>query len=259
MLPQLGLSLRNLLVQLVVVALGGRLVRLLGLLGRRGGLGLGPRAERLALLADVGLLGLGAALLGLRVGNDVLFVEPQLVRQPDGQGGGGGALDVDAADVAPRLGHPFADEAGRHGVDVVGDLLRRPVGVADADGGVGRRGQADERGAEGLFNLLGDVGGGASVDAVVLVLGGPVALGALAVGLGSLGGEDDGDGPLGGGLVECLAEDLGQAVDDAVVGEEDVVLGEELALGVVLAVLGLELAKVDDAGDALAQLRGELV
>ena len=34
-------------------------------------------------------------------------------------------------------------------------------------------------------------------------------------------------------------------------------LGEELALGVVLAELGLELGEADDAGDALAQVGGE--
>jgi hypothetical protein len=37
------------------------------------------------------------------------------------------------------------------------------------------------------------------------------------------------------------------------------VLGEELALGLVLGELGLELGEADDAGDALAQGLGELV
>jgi hypothetical protein len=37
------------------------------------------------------------------------------------------------------------------------------------------------------------------------------------------------------------------------------VLGEELALGLVLAVLCLELGDVDDAGDLFAQLGGEVV
>lgn len=71
--------------------------------------------------------------------------------------------------------------------------------------------------------------------------------------------QHNGDGPLERRLVEGLAEDLREAVDDTVVGEKDVVLGEELALGLVLAELGLDLREVDDTGDTIAQLGGELV
>lgn len=35
-------------------------------------------------------------------------------------------------------------------------------------------------------------------------------------------------------------------------------LGKELPLGLILAILSLELAKVNDTGDALAELGGEL-
>lgn len=64
---------------------------------------------------------------------------------------------------------------------------------------------------------------------------------------------------LGSRLVKRFAEQLRQAIDDAVVAEKDVVLGKELPLGLVLRKLGLELGDVDDAPDALAQARGELV
>ena len=244
MLLQLGLALRNLLVQLVIVGLWFGLFRLLRL-----GLLLDVLAVgRLALLAAVFLLE------GLSVRHNVLVVEPQLVGQPDGQGDGLGALDVDAADVAPLLRHPLPQQSRHHGVDVVGDLLGGEAGAADAHGGVGGGGQADEGGADGLLYLTGDLGGGRGVDGAGGLL---VPLGPLAVDLRRPGLQGDGDGPLLGGLVEGLAKDLGQAVDDAVVGEEEVVLGEELALGLVLAELGPQLGVIDDAGDAAAQGGGE--
>jgi hypothetical protein len=258
-----SLALGNLLVELGVVALGHLLLLLgLGLLlggGRLGGgSGLvlfgGGGLDVLTLLANVGLLALGV--LGLGVGNDVLLVDPELLGQPDGQGDRLGALDVDASDVAPLVGHPLAHEGGDDGVDVGGNLLGGPVGPANLDGSVCGRGQADEGRGQGLFDLLGDLSGGGGVDGA-LNLG---ALGLLAFGgLGLAGLQDNRDGTLLGGLEEGLAEDLGQAVDDAVVAEEDVVLGKELALGLVLAKLGLDVGKVDDTGDALAQLSGELV
>lgn len=248
------------LVQLVVVALRLGLALLGGLLGllSRGSISLllGAVVGSLALLANVGLFSSLESLgLALGIGNDVLVVQPELVGQPDGQGGGLGALDVDALDVAPLLGHPLVDNGGGDGLDVGSQLLGGPVGEAHADGGVCGGGEADEGRRQGLFNLLGDISGGAGVDLAVLLLG----LGLLAVDLAGLWLEDDGDGALEGGLVKGLAEDLGQAVDDAVVAEEDVVLGEELALGLVLAVLCLELGDVDDAGHLLAQLGGEVV
>lgn len=264
LLPQL-LLLRhgNLLVELRVVALGQGLGRggLLGLLGRRLGLllllllSLGGGLDRLALLANVGLLRDGLGLLAA-VGDDVLLLEPELVRQPDGQRGRLLALDVDALDVGPLLRHPLLDERLDDGLDVLGDLRGGEAGVAHADGRVGRGRQADERAADGLLDLSRDVLRRAGADGALGLLGGLLA---LAVDAGGLGGEHDWDGALGGALVEGLAEGLGQAVDDAVVGEEDVVLGVELALGLILLPLGLELADIDDAGDALAQRLGEVV
>ena len=52
---------------------------------------------------------------------------------------------------------------------------------------------------------------------------------------------------------------LGQAVDDSVVGKEDVMVVEQLALGLVCLELGLEMGDVDDAGDAVAQVLRELL
>lgn len=51
---------------------------------------------------------------------------------------------------------------------------------------------------------------------------------------------------------------LGKTVDNSVVGKEDVMVVEQLALGLVCLELGLEVGNVDDAGDAVAQVLGEL-
>jgi len=69
--------------------------------------------------------------------------------------------------------------------------------------------------------------------------------------------EHDGDGSLGGGLVEGLTQRLGKSVDYPVVTEENVVRGVELALGFVLPELGPELGVANDAGYARSQLGGE--
>lgn len=258
LLSQSSLALRNLLVQGVVVARGLLLpLLLLGLFGR-GGLDLLSAVERLALLANVGLCGslLNSLGLGLFIISDnVLLVQPEFIGQPDGQGSCLGALDVDALNVAPLGGHPLLNEGGGHGVNVGGDLLGGPVGESDAHGGVGGGCEADKGGAEGLFNLLGDVGGGASID---LALDGLLGLGPLAVDLGDLGGQDNRNGSLLRGLVESLAEDLGQAVDDAVVTKEDIVLRKQLTLSLILIEFGLELAEIDNSRNLLAQLGGEL-
>lgn len=52
---------------------------------------------------------------------------------------------------------------------------------------------------------------------------------------------------------------LGETVDNSVVGKEDVMVVEQLALGLVCLEFGLEVADVDDAGDAVAQLLRELL
>lgn len=161
---------------------------------------------------------------------------------------------MDALNVLPLLGHPLLHERVCDGVDVLGNLVRSPVGKADADGDVGGGGKADEGGANGLGDLLGNPLGAGGVD-FAFGLG---AL-ALAINLGGLGLEDDGDGALLGGLVESLAEDLGQSVDNAVVGKEDVVLGVQLALGFVLRKLGLELGDINDTANLATEVGRKLV
>ena len=69
--------------------------------------------------------------------------------------------------------------------------------------------------------------------------------------------DGDGDGSLGGGFVEGFSEQFGQECDDAVVSEENVVLGEEFALGFVLLVFLLEFVNAHDFGDALGEFGGE--
>lgn len=255
LLLELGLALRNLLVQVGVVALGNGLgLGLLGLLGGGRGLLLGLRIQGLSLLSDVGLLGQGLGLLGL-LGHDVLVaIQPQLVGHVEGQGDRLGALEVHGADVLVLLRDVLFHQGGGDGVGVGGDLVGGPPGVADADGRVDRRRQVDEGGADGLLDLGGELGGRARVGAVVLGL-----LDLLAVHLGLVPRlEIHGDGALGGVLVKRLAQDLGQAVDDARVAEEDVVLGVQFPLLLVLLELGLELADVDNSGDSLAPFLGKL-
>ena len=246
LLIQLGLALRgNLFVKLAIVTLGLLLLDLLGLLGsRRPGL-LGTVSD-LALLANVGLG-------GLVVSHDIALLNPELISQPDGQGSGLRALDVDTLDVAPLGRNPLLDETRSDSIDVVGNLLGGPVGVTNANGGVGRRRQANEGGTNGLLNLLGNLGSTAGIDIAVRLL--------LVLGRSLLGTtrDDNGDGSLRGRLVESLAKDLGQTVDDSVVAEEHVMLGEELALRLILGELCLELGDINDSANLLAQLSGELL
>lgn len=200
MLPQPCLAVRDLLVELVVVARGQLL---LGLLLGRGRLGLLLGVvERLALLANVCLFLVGLALL--RLSDDVGVVDPQLVRHPDWQSGRLGTLDVDALHVPPLLGNPLLHEGRHAGVDVVGDLLGSEVGVADADGGVGGGRKADQGSANGLLDLLGHGDGSFGIGRVLCLL----ALGALAVDFGGLGLQNDGDGALLSALEKGLAENL---------------------------------------------------
>lgn len=66
-----------------------------------------------------------------------------------------------------------------------------------------------------------------------------------------------GDGTFGGRFVEGFSEQFGQERDDSIIGEEDVVLGKEFALGFVLLVFLLEFVDADDFGDALGEFGGE--
>lgn len=250
---QLGLALSNLLVELVVVARGQVLFRLLGL---------GPLCllilvtiNRLALLANIGLLLLGLNRLGhfRALGDNVrLSIHPQLAVLVDGQRHRLRALDKDGADAILLLGHVLVGYL----VGNLDNVLRNRLGVlasqAHLDGGVGGGRQVNERASKRLFNLSGHLSHGPAVDVV------GIALDLLAILLTcGLLGKDDGYGPLGSRLVEALAEGLGKAVDDAVVGQKDVVLGGELALGLVLLKLGRQVLEVDDARYALAQGVGE--
>lgn len=253
------LALRDLFVELVIVArrhrglllglfgLGRRLLRLVG------------RLERLALLAHIGLLLLGLDGLGqLRVRGDHVrrAVQPQLGVLPDGEGHRLRALDEQALDPVLLLGDVLVGHVVGRLDNVLGQRPRRHTGEADLDGRVGGGRQVDQRGADGLADLGGHLGSRAAADLLGGLLG-PLDALAILAGLPRL--EDDGDGALGGGFVKRLAEQLGEAVDDAVVAEENVVLGRELALGLVLLVLGGQVLQVDDAGDALAQVLGEVI
>lgn len=125
-----------------------------------------------------------------------------------------------------------------------------------------RKTYRNERRANGLADLGHNLWCRSRVDildGVALGLG-TLGLGhPLAVHLLPLLHEHDGDGALGMALEEGLAQVLGKTVDDSVVGEEDVMVVEKLALGLVCLELGLEMADVDDARDAVTQVLGELL
>ena len=257
LLPQPGLPLRDLLVQFVIVSV--RQLLILCLLGLLLGRWLGLLARfflrttgGLPLLTNVGFLCSFQG--GWRVvRHHVLVVDPKLVGKPDRQRGRLRALKMNSFDIVPLLWYPALHERRHNGVHVVGDLLRGPPGIAKLHGGACGGRQVHECRTNGLLDFLCDLSGRGGVHCT---LGLGLAL-PLAIHFSGFGVKHDGDGSLLRVLVKGLAEELGQTVDDAIVGEEDVVLGEELALGVELAELGLELAKVDDAGDALAQVGGE--
>jgi len=130
----------DLLVEVLVVALGQNLLGLLLwpvlllLLGRllNGGSGLGLTVQGLALLPDVGLLG-----LGVPVGDDLGVVEPELVGLVDGKGGRLGALEVERAHVVPFLGDKALDQVLDDLVGVGSNLLGVPACVTDLDRSVG--------------------------------------------------------------------------------------------------------------------------
>lgn len=114
----------------------------------------------------------------------------------------------------------------------------------------------NERGADGFLDLGSYLCCRAAVDLLGVLLC-PLRTLAILARFSRL--EDNGDGTLGGGLVEGFPEGLGEAIDDAVVAEENVVLGEELALGLVLPEFGGQVLQVNDAGDALSQFLGEFI
>lgn len=119
----------------------------------------------------------------------------------------------------------------------------------------------NERRAKGLADLSHNLWCRSSIDilhGVALGLG-TLGLGhPLAVNLLPLLHEHNRNGALGVALEEGLAQVLGKTVDNSVVGKEDVMVVEQLALGLVCLELGLEVGNVDDAGDAVAQVLGEL-
>ncbi|KAG9954579.1 ribosomal protein L1, partial [Aureobasidium melanogenum] len=175
------------------------------------------------------------------------FVCPELVGEPDGQGGGVEALYVQGADVSPALGDVLLGQDVHDGVDVCGNLFSGHAALADSDADVCAGCEVDESGTDSALDLVGQSLGG-DLDALV------ASLIASVLGLALHG---DGDGALGSGAVEDLSEESGQTGDDAVIGEEDVVLGEELAARLVGLVLCLELLGAEDTVDAGGELGGE--
>ena len=183
---------------------------------------------------------------------------PKLLGQPDGKGGGVGALDVNCADVAPLLRNKLLDQTVNNGLHVGLQLCGLLGGGADLDGSGGAGSQVDESRAEGLADLSTELGGvGLGLGDLGATLRELDALVASLVDVLATALEGNGNGALGARLVEGLAEKSGQVCDDAVVREEDVVLAEQLALALEGRVLLLEFLNANDALDVLAEGGGE--
>lgn len=173
---------------------------------------------------------------------DLLLVYPQFVGEPDWQRFCGGTLDVKGADVAPALLNVLGNERGDNGGGVLGELLGCHGEQANLDRGVGRGAHAEVCRVQCALDLLGGALWGSN-DVLWLLC---VLLRALVdVRTGS---KADRNWALGLALVEGLAEEFGNDLDDAVVDQEDVVLGKECAL---LLVGLVSLPQLVDAKDAL--------
>jgi hypothetical protein len=120
-----------------------------------------------------------------------------------------------------------------------------------------------QRRPDGLLNLGHNLRNRPRVDVldrVALRLPHPLGRGdPLAVHLFAGRHQHDWDGPFCRRLVEALAERLGEAVDDPVVGKEDIVFAEELALRLVRLELGPDVANVDDPADLGPEVLGKVV
>jgi len=196
------------------------------------------------------------------VDNHLGLVQPELVCHVDGKRGCVGALDVEVAHVGPLLGNEALNQLGGHLLDVLGQILGLPARVSNLDGGVCGWAKMDQGSANGSPELGNNLGSRASVDVlgrVALLLHARGLGSPLSVHLSALRHQHNGDGSLDGALEEGLPKRLREAVDNAIVGKEDLVVGKELALGLVRLELCLDVCDVDNAGDALAQVLGELL
>lgn len=189
------------------------------------------------------------------------LVKPQLVRKPDRQRHRVRAFDMDRFHVAPALRDELLHHAVHHRCHVLRHLFRSERAQPDLHARRSRRAEMDQRAAQRALDLLGALAGGGhafggSGVGFLLVHDDGEALARLVF-LGLVAFERDGYGSFRAAGVERLAQEVGQQRDDALVGEEQIMLVAQLPLGFETLVFGFELADADDPCDALGELRGE--
>ena len=208
---------------------------------------------RLALLAVLATLNGGS----LGVFNNVGVLNPQLIGQPDGHRHGVSTLDVKSLDIPPALGNKLLSHALNDGVDVLGQLLGSELGGTDTNGGGGGGSKLHRGAAQSALDFLSDNQRSGERCALVLLSGLllRVLLDTLSVNLLDLGNANR-NWALAG-LVEDLSESRHQAGDNAIIGQEDIVLSEQLATALEALVTSLQLAETNDLVDAGGNFFGE--
>lgn len=210
-------------------------------------------ASGLALLVVLATLNGGS----LGVFNNVGVLNPQLIGQPDGHRHGVSALDVESLDIPPTLGNKLLGHALNDSVDVLGQLLGSELGGADTNGGGGGGSKLHRGAAQSALDFLSDNQRSGERCALILLSGLllRVLLDTLSINLLDLGNANR-NWALAG-LVEDLSESRHQASDNAVVGQEDIVLRKQLAAALKALVTSLQLAETDDLVDAGGNFFGE--
>ena len=161
-------------------------------------------------------------------------------------------------DIPPTLGDELFSQPLDHSLDVLRQLLRGELGRPDSDGGSGGGGELHRGTVQSPFDLLGDNQRGRK--GAVLVLCNPclrILLDLFTIHLFDLS-DADRDGPLAG-LVENLPKRLDQAHDNAIISQEDIMLGQQLSPALEALVPRLQFREadhpVDTGGEILRERR----